>query len=127
MPGAASKQPAFAIVGDAGGLDVAAERFSKRVMAWHRVMLAAFLEQPELPAGTLRSKIFHFHPERCRNASEGVGEGGDQGAVAEIPHRLGANAVDDLAQVGGGQHRCFAGFHHMLRAAYRKNASPRLR
>ena len=40
---AGAKEPAFAILGDAGGTDVGVQRFSERVMARHLVMLPTFL------------------------------------------------------------------------------------
>jgi hypothetical protein len=35
----------------AGGCDVGVQRFGKRVMAWHQILLAAFLVQADQPAG----------------------------------------------------------------------------
>ena len=57
MARAGSKEPAFAIVTDTRGIDVGAQHLGKRVMARHRVLLAAFLVKLHLPACTLRSKI----------------------------------------------------------------------
>jgi hypothetical protein len=82
VPRAGAKQPAFAVFGDAGGIDEGAQRLGKRVMAWHRVLLAAFLVQLNLPAGALRPKILDLHAQRGGDAGEGVGEGGDQCAIA---------------------------------------------
>ena len=49
-------QCCLAVLGDAGGVDVGAQFLGKRVMAGPLVMLAAFLVQPELPAGVMRAK-----------------------------------------------------------------------
>ena len=82
---------ALAVFGNAGGIDVSAQRLGERVMAWHRVLLAAFLVQPDLPAGTLRPKILHLHLQRRVYAREGIGEGGDQRPVAQIAQGVGWN------------------------------------
>ena len=61
--GAGVKQPALAVLGDAGSGDVGVQLFGKRVVAWHLVMLATFLVQPQPPARALRPKILHLHRE----------------------------------------------------------------
>ena len=93
-PRAGAEQPALAVLGDAGGGDVGVQRLGERVMARHRVLLAAFLVQPDLPAGALRPEILHLHLQRRADAREGIGEGGDQRAVAQIAHGLGRDGVD---------------------------------
>ena len=81
-------------------------------------MLAAFLMQPQPPARALRPKVLHLHVQRGRDAREGIGEGGDQRPVAQIAHGIGRDGVEQLAPVGGVEHRRLAGFHDMLRAAH---------
>ena len=61
MPARRAEQPALAVLGDAGGIDVGVQRLGERVMAGHDVLLAAFLVQPELPAGALRPEILDLH------------------------------------------------------------------
>ena len=64
VPAAGAEQPALAVLGDAGGVDVGVQRLGERVMARHGVMLAAFLVQPEPPAGALRPEILDLHLQR---------------------------------------------------------------
>ena len=45
-----AEQPALAVFGDAGRVDISVQGFGQRVMARHRVVLAAFLVQPDQPA-----------------------------------------------------------------------------
>ena len=118
VPARRAEQEALAVLGDAGGVDIGAQRLGKRVMARHDVMLAAFLVQPELPAGALRPEILHLHLQRRADAREGIGEGGDQRPVAQIAHRVGRDGVEQLAPFVGVEHRRLAGLHHMLRAAH---------
>ena len=80
-------------------------------MARHRVLLTAFLVQLDLPAGPLGSQIFDLHPQRRDDAREGIGEGGDQRAVAQIAHSLGRDAVEKLAPLGAIEHRRLPGLH----------------
>jgi hypothetical protein len=56
---AGAEQPALAVLGDARGGDFGVQRFGKRMMARHLVMLAAFFVQPQLPAGALRPHSQH--------------------------------------------------------------------
>ena len=56
--------------------------------------------------------------QRRGDAREGVGEGGDQRAVAQIAHGAGRDAVDQLAPLGAIEHRRLAGLHHVLRPAH---------
>ena len=116
VPRAGAKQPALAVLGDAGGIDVGAQRLGEHVMARHRVLLAAFLVQLYLPTGSLRAEILDLHMECGADAGEGVGEGGDQRAVAQIANRLGWNAVEKLAPLGTVEHRRLAGFHDVRSA-----------
>jgi len=87
-------------------------------MTRHGVMLAAFLVQPQAPAGTLRPEILHLHFERGRDARKGIGEGGDQRPVAQVAHGVGGDRIEKPAPVGGVEHRRLAGFRHVLRAAH---------
>src|SRR5271166_1469701 len=82
VPRAGAEQPTLTILGNAGRSDVGVQRFGEAVMAWHLMMLASFLVQSELPAGTLWPKVFHLHFECGGYAREGIGEGGDQRTVA---------------------------------------------
>jgi hypothetical protein len=50
------------------------------------MMFAAFLVQPKLPTRALRPEILHLHRQRRCDSREGVGEGGDQRPVAQIPY-----------------------------------------
>ena len=56
------EQIALAVVGDAGGVDIGTQYLGERMVARHRVLLAAFLVQLHLPAGALgrRSSTFIF-------------------------------------------------------------------
>src|SRR6202022_119286 len=47
--------------GDAGGVDVGAQGLGERVMARHRMLLAAFLVQPHRPSGAARPEILDLH------------------------------------------------------------------
>ena len=115
--GGAEQEP-FAVLGDAGGVDVGAEFFGQRMVAGHDVMFSAFLVQPELPSRALRPEILNLHLQRRANPGEGIGEGGDQRPVAQIAHRLGRDGVEQLAPFLAVEHRRLTGFHDVLRAAY---------
>ena len=51
------------------------------------MFLAAFFVRMSLPAGAGRPEILHFHFECRADARQGVGEGADQRAVAQIAYR----------------------------------------
>jgi hypothetical protein len=53
-PRAERNQPALAVLGDAGRINVSAQGLGERVMARHRMFLAAFLVQPDRPSGAAR-------------------------------------------------------------------------
>jgi len=89
-----AKQKSLLIRRDAGGVDIGVKRLGKRVMARHHVLLAAFLVQPDQPARTFRLQVLNAQLERRPDAGEAVGEGGDQRPVAEIPHRVGRDGVE---------------------------------
>ena len=113
-----AEQPTLTILGDSGGGDIGVQRLGERMMAGHGVMLAAFLVQSQPPARALRPKVLDLHVQRGRDAREGIGEGGDQRAVAKIAHRVGRDRVEQLAPVGRVEHRRLADLHHVLRAAH---------
>jgi len=60
-------------------------------MARHGVLLAAFLMQPDRPSGDARPEILDLHLQGRADAREGIGEGGDQRAIAQIAQRRGRN------------------------------------
>src|SRR4051812_42251793 len=74
----------LAVLGNAGGVDVGAQRFGKGMMARHRMLLAAFFVQPDCPSGAARPEILDLHLQGRGDARKAVGKGGDQGAVAQI-------------------------------------------
>ncbi len=84
MYAAGAEQPALSVFGEAGRGDVSVQRLGERVMARHRVMLAALLVQPQPPARALRPDILHLHFQRGRDARKGIGEGRDQRPVAQV-------------------------------------------
>jgi hypothetical protein len=55
------------------------------MMAWHRVLFAAFFLQPNRPSGAARPQILDLHLQSRTDAREAVGKGGDQGSIAQIP------------------------------------------
>jgi hypothetical protein len=83
------------------------------------MLLAAFLMQPQHPRRAARSKILYLHLRRRGDPREAVGEGSAQRAVAEIPHGLGRNAVDQPPLVAF-QHGRLARLDDVLGAAGRK-------
>ena len=111
-----AEQPALAILVDLGCSDVGMECFRECMVTRHCVMLAAFLVKSDLPtrsqpmsqpdawrmirrravaAGihapignhSFRVEIFHLHRQSRGDAGEGIGEGGDQRAIAQIGAR----------------------------------------
>src|ERR1700736_3190588 len=67
-----AEQPALAVPGEASRVDVGAQGLGERVMARHGVLLAAFLMQPDRPAGPARPEILHFHLQGRVDAREAV-------------------------------------------------------
>ena len=49
MAARGSEQPALAVLSNAGGADVGAQRFGERMVVRHRVLLAAIFVQPDRP------------------------------------------------------------------------------
>ena len=118
MPAGRAEQVSSPLLSDAGRGDVGVQRLGQGVMARHRVLLAAFLLQADLPARTLRPQILHLHFQRRANAREGIGEGGDQCPVAQITHRLGGDGIEQPPPLVAFQHRRLASVHNMLGAAH---------
>ncbi len=118
MPLRGAEQEPLLVLGDAGGIDVGPQCLGEGMVAGHDMVLAAFLVQPQFPAGALRPQILDFHFQRRADPGEGVGKGGDQRPVPEIAHGLGRDRVEQLAPLLAIEHRRLAGFHHMLRPAH---------
>jgi len=95
-----AEQPTLAVLGDAGRIDVGAQRLGKRVMARHRMLLAAFLMQPDRPPGAARPQILDLHLQGRIDAREAVGEGGDQCPVAQIAQCRGWYGIEQFAPFG---------------------------
>jgi hypothetical protein len=79
-----AKQPALALLGDAGGGDIGAQHLGQHVMTGDNVMLAPFFVQAQLPAGDARAKILDFHFQRRGDAREALGQRRDQCPVAQF-------------------------------------------
>jgi hypothetical protein len=120
MAAAGAEQPALAVFRETGGVDIRAQRFSQRVMARHVVFLAAFLMQPNGPAGTARPQILDLHIQRRANPRERVGEGGDQRPVPHIAQRHVRDRGEQLSPLAAFKHRRLAGLDDMLRTADRR-------
>ena len=118
VPGCGAEEIAFAIFGNASGINVGTQFLGECMMARHLVVLTAFFVQPDLPAGALRPEVLDLHLERRIYARERIGEGGDQCPVAPIAQRIGRNGVNQLAPFLRVQHGRLAGFHNMLRATH---------
>ena len=87
-------------------------------MTGHRVLLAALLVKLHLPACALWPKILDLHAQRCGDAGKGIGEGGDERAVAQVAQGFGRNALDERAPLLALEHRRLAGLHDVLRSAH---------
>jgi hypothetical protein len=61
VPTGSAKQPALAILDDAGGVEIGTQRLGKHVMTGHRVLLAAFFMQPHRPSGAAGPQILDLH------------------------------------------------------------------
>jgi hypothetical protein len=103
---------------DARRQDVGVHMLGKAVVAGHRVLFAVFFMQADQRAGAFRLQVFDTHVQLGTDAREAIGEGGNQRPVAEVAHRIGADAVNQSPPLRGFQHRRLAGLHHMLRPAY---------
>jgi hypothetical protein len=64
VPRAGPEQEALAIIGGAGGIDIGTQRVGERVMTRHRMLLAAFLVQPDRPSRASRPEILDLHRQR---------------------------------------------------------------
>ncbi len=87
MP-ARAKQPALAVLDEAGSVEAGAQRFGERVVARHRMLLAAFLVRPDCPSGAARLEVLALHLQRRGDAREAVG------SVA-ISARSALSAIDE--------------------------------
>ncbi len=118
MPAGGAKQDAFPLLGNAGRRDIGVQCLGQRVVARHRVLLAAFLLQANLPAGTFRPEILHLHFQGGANPRERIGEGGDQRSVPQIAHRLGGDGIQQPPPFVAFKHRRLAGVHDVLGTAH---------
>ena len=73
VPAAGAEQVSLLVGRDAGGCDVGVQRLGERVMARHRVLLAAFLMQPDRPAGAAWAEVLDLHLQSSIYAREAVG------------------------------------------------------
>jgi hypothetical protein len=60
VPAGRPEEPRLAILADAGRVDISVKRLSERVMAWHGVVLTAFLVQLDGPAARLEVLDCHL-------------------------------------------------------------------
>ena len=105
------------IIGDAGGGDIGVQQFSKGMMARHGVLFPTFLMQSDRPRRSARSEILDLHLQRSADASERIGESGDQRAVAQTAqtaHGVGRNGFKQLPPFAALQHRRLADLYHVL-------------
>ena len=114
---AGSKEPALAIVSDAGSVDVGPQHLRKRGGTASRA--ACRLSREAAPA-SLRPLGEDPLPSCAapRDAGEGIGEGGDERAVAQVPQGFGRNALDERAPLVALEDRRLAGLHDVLRSAH---------
>ena len=61
MTARGAEKPSLAVFGEPGSVDIGAQGLGERVMARHRVLLAAFLMQPDGPPGAARPQILDLH------------------------------------------------------------------
>jgi hypothetical protein len=90
----------------------------KRMVTRHLMLLATLFLQSNRPSCTARSDILHLHLQGSTDACEGIGEGGDQQAVPQVPYCLRRNSADQLPPLLAIEHRSLAGLHDMLRPAH---------
>jgi hypothetical protein len=86
-----AEQPALAVLDNAGGVDIGAQRLAEGVMARYGVLLAAFLMQADSPSGAAWPEVLDLHLQGRADPREAVGKGGNQRTVAQIPQRRGRN------------------------------------
>jgi hypothetical protein len=94
-----AEEETLVVFGNPGSIDIGAQRFGERAMARHRVFLAAFLVKPDGPSRAARPEILDFHFQRRTDARKALGEGSDQGPVAQIALAR-AEPADALAMPG---------------------------
>jgi hypothetical protein len=99
-----AEQPALAVFDNAGGIDIGAQRLGERVVARHRVLLAAFLVQPDGPTGAAWPQILDLH----RQGRVAVRLAGDRSGCAEQSGGSGARPEacrEDRQDAGAGRCR----------------------
>ena len=84
----------------------------ERVVARHRMLLAAFLMQPDRPCCAARPEVLDFHRQRRVDPRKRIGEGRDQCAITQIAEWRGRDTVDEPAPFGSSTGA--AGFHDVL-------------
>jgi hypothetical protein len=125
MATAGAEQPALAIFGDAGRVDIGAQRLGQCVMARHAVLLAAFLMQPNRPSGAARPEVFDLHLQGRVDTREAIGKSGDQRAVAQVAQRHVGDRFEKLPPFGTLKHRRLPRLDHMLWSAHGHGRSGR--
>ena len=135
-PGAwrGAEEGAFAVVGDAGRLDVGVDILLQSMMGRHLVLLAAFLVEPQPGPFALSVVVLDRHCNHGANAGEGEHHRGDDRPVAQadevrafdlVALRVDADdalyrdAVEEDAGLIGGEHRRFAFVDDVFGAADR--------
>jgi len=78
------------------------------VMAWHFMLLAAFLLQADPHAAVLHIHVLAAHLERRADAREAVDHQPDQSAVAQAERRAGVDGIQQRPRFLGGQDRRLA-------------------
>jgi len=89
-------------------------------MTRHRMFLAAFLMQSDCPSRTARPQILDLQLQRRGDARKAVGQGGDQGAVAQIAQGRGRDRGEQFASFIAIEHRGLAGLDDVLGPAHRR-------
>ena len=118
MTASRTKEPAFPVVGDTGRADIGVQRFGQRVVAGHRMVLAAFLMQPNRPAGAAWPQILDLHLQRGIDAREAVGQCRNQRPVAQIAHARSRDRIEQLTPGRGFEHRGLTELDDMLRPTH---------
>jgi len=77
-------------------------------MAWHFMLLAAFLLQADPHAAVLHIHVLAAHLERRADAREAVDHQPDQSAVAQAERRAGVDGIQQRPRFLGGQDRRLA-------------------
>jgi hypothetical protein len=82
------------------------------------VALAAYLVEPNPQALAQHKHILDLHTGRCAGPRESVDHEADQRPTAETDLRGDINAVQELARLGGIEHRSPTASNNMGRAAH---------